>query len=160
MTAFTFTEDNSGPYASVTISWENGQYGDALNDNAWQEDFYRYHDVFHFGLYALQGYSAVVRHFMDKVSSAREQKLEECLAIIAFNDAQHRGFYRQQTPSRHLYKFWRDETMDTLLAPPAYKQWAQNLKQIYGIWQQLADHRGGIVDVDPDKKILSYRLRI
>jgi len=78
--------------------------GDPLTDNAYEDDGYRFHDVLHFGHYAVLGWSPVTRALLkrkrksvaktDEVEDgARALILEELIVAYIYSNARERKYY-------------------------------------------------------------------
>src|SRR5258706_8460255 len=50
----------------VAMEMDGQPLGDPLTDNAYEEDGYRYHDIFHLGYVAVLGWSPVMRKLMGR----------------------------------------------------------------------------------------------
>src|SRR5688572_27976279 len=62
-----FKEVGIGKKAEVSVVFNDSkQLGDIINDNAYENDFYRYHDVFHYSFATLLGWSPCVREMMKR----------------------------------------------------------------------------------------------
>lgn len=63
--AFQESMDKNGKDCiSVTVNGES--FGDQVRDNAYNDDYYRFHDVFHLSYVTALGWSPVARKLMDK----------------------------------------------------------------------------------------------
>ena len=57
-----FEEIGNASKKEVRVTCVNkNQVGDIINDNSYENDYYRYHDVFHFSFAALLGWSPCTR---------------------------------------------------------------------------------------------------
>jgi len=72
------------------------QVGDRINDNSYVEDFYRYHDIFHYSFAALLNWSPCTRALMrrkrkssvlvDEIEDGAKATItEEAISLIIFN---------------------------------------------------------------------------
>ncbi len=164
---FSFTEhmDNTMVRPQVTVKLGAMQWGDPLDDNSYVNDFYRYHDTFHLGLYALTGWSPVTAHFLRQSDqcpthlpppSRQGEMLEECLSIIAFMEAKDRNFFAVDPPSMRLTRLMTDMTRNIALCNNI--NWPDTLTQIYQVHHQLAEHGGGFVQVNAIERLFQYSL--
>lgn len=82
--------------SKVQIRVDGKPFGDKLDDNAHEEDGYRFHDIFHFAYMTTLGWSPVVRSQLnakrrydpkiDRVEDgARSRFLEEGISVFVFN---------------------------------------------------------------------------
>lgn len=87
----------------IALFADDRQIGSELTDNAWADDGYRFHDVFHLANAAVLGWSPVLRALMrrkrksaplvDEVEDgARAIVLDEAVAAVVFNYAKDRAF--------------------------------------------------------------------
>jgi NTP pyrophosphatase (non-canonical NTP hydrolase) len=78
--------------------------GDPLTDNAYEDDGYRFHDVLHFGHYAVLGWSPVIRGLLKRKRKSVEQTdvvedgarsmiLEELIVAYIYSNARERKHY-------------------------------------------------------------------
>src|SRR5690606_16455702 len=72
--------------------------GDPLTDNNYEDDGYRFHDIFHFGYLANLGWSPVLRKLLNKKrksnslideneDGARAQIIEELISLLIYSDS-------------------------------------------------------------------------
>ena len=157
---------DKGVYVKTTI---NGiGIGDALTDNARQDDGYRYHDVFHFAYAAVLGWSPVVRSLLrrkrksdpkvDEVEDgARAAVVEEAISIFVFNQAVDRGWYRDESSMDiGLLKTIRRMTVGLEVNSCTAKQWKKAIILGFSAFSKLREHNGGDIDVNLDAQSLVY----
>lgn len=146
----------------VKISVNDVVIGDALTDNAHEDDGYRFHDVFHLAYAAILGWSPVTRSLLkrkrksnskiDEVEDgARASIIEEAVSILIFNQASDRGFY-QDTSSIDigLLKTIRRMVSGLEVKACTAKQWQNAIRQGYAAFAALKKYSGGNVVVDLD----------
>lgn len=173
--AVRFVEDRSGAFPVVRMEplgelavrvareRERKGLGDPLNDNSFMDDGYRYHDVIHLAHAAVLGWSPVLRALMgakrkkhtpeiDRVEDgARAIATEEGLAAFVFNYLEPDGFlaHDDRLPwdlLKHIRRTVRGlEVQDQ---PPV--AWERTYVQAFGVFRQLTDARGGVVEADLD----------
>ena len=79
--------------------------GDSLSDNVDEEDYYRFHDVFHLSFMTFLGWSPVMRKILgrkrksdrsvdENEDGARAAITEEAISAIVFNVAEDNDFFR------------------------------------------------------------------
>jgi hypothetical protein len=187
MLSFNFQE-MPGPddKPQVVVTFGTSQWGDPLNDNIRGEDFFRYHDLIHLGMYALFNWSPVTRHFLGQETeeelvetplakmiletqnktielqrnysvSKEACQLEEILSLLIFTAADDADLYRDRKPLLSEMNIPYQLVQGTTMRDFTKKQWSQNIAQIFGVYRQMIDHRGGYVDVDPETKYFAYR---
>ena len=88
----------------VAVTFNGEPYGDPLTDNAYADDGYRFHDVFHFAYAAMLGWSPITRRTLkrkrksqpkvDEVDDgARAAIIEEAVSAVVFNHAVSHSFF-------------------------------------------------------------------
>lgn len=153
----------------VKISVNDVVVGDALTDNAHEDDGYRYHDVFHLAYAAVLGWSPVARALLkckrkskskvDEVEDgARAMIIEEAVSILIFNQAEDRGWYRESSAiDIGLLKTIRRMVAGLEVRACTAKQWKKAILQGYEIFDHLKINHGGEVIVDLDNQQISFR---
>lgn len=153
----------------VKISVNDVVIGDALTDNAHEDDGYRYHDVFHLAYAAILGWSPVTRSLLkhkrksnskiDEVEDgARAAIIEEAVSILIFNQAQERGFYTDTSSiDIALLKTIRRMVNGLEVKACTAKQWQKAINQGYAAFSALKESNGGDVVVDLDLQTIHVR---
>lgn len=96
-------EHEKGKRAKMELE-DGTPIGDPLSDNAYADDGYRFHDVLHFGHYAVLGWSPVMRGLLKKKrksdptvddveDGARAAILEELIVAYIYSNAKERKYY-------------------------------------------------------------------
>lgn len=157
-----------GVYVKVSVN--DIVLGDALTDNAHEDDGYRYHDAFHLAYAAVLGWSPVVRALLkckrksnakiDEVEDgARAAIIEEAASILIFNQAEQRGWYADASSiDLGLLKTVRRLVGSLEVKLCTAKQWQNAIRQGYAVFTELKQNGGGDVIVDLDQQMLQYRL--
>ena len=152
-----------------------------MDDNAWHEDFYRYHDCFHLGLYALTKHSLTLDYFYDPNKNAY-QPVENPL-MVTVKDSEGEIIKRYEAGSLENDRVEKREEILSLMSfhyaqkenffqnqkpskrccrilkmlaeqtPWQKTNWRQILPPIYAVFEQLKQNRGGIVQVDQERQI-------
>jgi hypothetical protein len=153
----------------VKISVNDVVLGDALTDNAHEDDGYRYHDVFHLAYAAVLGWSPVVRsllkckrksvHKIDEVEDgARAAIIEEAVSLLIFNQAEERGWYAESSAiDIGLLKTIRRLVAGLEVSACTAKQWQKAIYQGYTVFKELKENNGGGVEVNLDKQKIEYK---
>ena len=92
-----------GSAASVRVTVDGQEFGDPLRDNRYEDDGYRFHDIFHLAYAAVLGWSPLTRKFLnrkrksdprvdDVEDGGRAIVIEEGIAALVFSYAEVRGF--------------------------------------------------------------------
>lgn len=152
----------------LKIEYNGGQLGDPITDNSYNEDGYRYHDIFHFGYVAFLGWSPVIRKLMkikrksqevtDEVEDgARAAIIEELVSLFVYSHAQnHQLFkYTDRVDSETLRDIQRlvskIEVKDCTT-----RQWETAIIQAYKVLDELQKNKGGRVLVSIKNRKLLY----
>ena len=147
---------------------DSKQLGDIINDNAHQNDFYRYHDIFHYSFATLLGWSPCTRAMMRKKrksnqtldeieDGARATITEEALSMIIFNEAKRKNYFKGASKvSRTTLRFIKEMTENFEVKVRSTKEWEKAILKAYKIFSLLIKHRGGRVEFDAVKKVISY----
>lgn len=149
---------------------KNGVFiGDALTDNAHDDDGYRYHDAFHFAYAAVLGWSPVTRALLrrkrksdpkiDEVEDgARAIIVEEAIALFLFNQALIRNEFRELSSiDISLLKTVRRLCGDLEVKECTAKQWQSAIFRGYEVFRALRDNHGGTVSLNLDKASISFK---
>lgn len=101
-----FIGDDNKAYTSIKVNGE--KFGDPLRDNAYHDDYYRFHDVFHFSYVVVLGWSPIVRRFLnckrknkddinndiDEVEDGgRAAVIDEAISALVFSHAGDHNFF-------------------------------------------------------------------
>jgi len=145
---------------------EGGQVGNSLRDNAYEDDGYRYHDIFHLTLAALFGWSPVYRKLLrecghvalakrtptstdDAEDGGRAQVLDEAIALTAYGyAADHDMFANTKAVDWELLRSIKRMTENVEVRDRTTKEWNDTILRAFEIWRQLRAHRGGVVRGD------------
>jgi NTP pyrophosphatase (non-canonical NTP hydrolase) len=143
--------------------------GDALTDNAYDDDGYRFHDVFHLGFLASLGWSPVLRDLLkckrksnikvDEVEDgARAAIIEEAISIFIFNRARFLNFFENpKTIDLSLLKSVMSLVGHLEVKRCTAKQWRRAIDIGYAAFRDLKTNSGGIIEVNLDAHTLTYR---
>ncbi|MFO0575758.1 MAG: nucleoside triphosphate pyrophosphohydrolase family protein [Polyangia bacterium] len=152
---------------------ENGNeipLGDKLNDNAYEDDGYRYHDVLHLAYYALLGWSPVMRALLKKKrkqnktideveDGARAALLEEAVTAYIFqiaNTPQNRLFESATEVDTKVLKTVRSITRHLEVKKATLRQWERAILKGYEIFRQIKTHKSGSVTINLLERTITY----
>ena len=107
-----FEEVRQGSSVRVVLAMNGVQIGDRLTDNTYEEDGYRFHDVFHLSYAAILGWSPTIRSFMklkrksnsriDEVEDGgRAIAIEEAISALVFDYAKGYSFFESTNSLDH-----------------------------------------------------------
>ena len=137
--------------------------GDPLTDNAYEDDGYRYHDVFHLTLAATFGWSPVYRKLLrkckhvalanrtppskdDAEDGGRAQVLEEAIALAAYGYAADHALFENTTAvDWQLLRHIKRLTDTVEVKDRTTKQWNDVILRAFEVWRDLVRNGGGVV---------------
>ncbi len=142
--------------------------GDPLDDNAYEEDHYRFHDALHLAHAAVLGWSPLTRSLLGKKrrsqpevdrveDGARAIFLEEGLVAFVFTEAERRGFFENTARvDWELLKTIQRITdhLEVRNQPPV--AWQSAILQGYEVWRALRANGGGSVELNLDARTFKY----
>jgi hypothetical protein len=131
--------------------------GDALTDNAYEDDGYRYHDAFHIAYMVVLGWSPVMRSLLkrkrkadpevDEVEDgARARALEEGISIMVFSQSQPDAEGPSLFTDRAQIPFWLLESIKKMtpsleVSVRNVNEWRRAIAAGYAVFDQLRKHR-------------------
>lgn len=153
---------------SVLFNCER-QLGDVINDNSYENDFYRYHDIFHYTFATLLGWSPCARAMMkrkrksnlqyDRVEDgARAIITEEAISIIIFNEAKRKKFFSAANSkvSKTTLKIIKGMTENFEVRIRSVEEWENAIKKSYEMFRLLIKNKGGYVQFDAVQHSIKY----
>lgn len=165
----TFKEVGVGEKGEVRVILNDGkQLGDIINDNSYGNDFYRYHDVFHYSFATLLGWSPCTRAMMrrkrksdallDEIEDgARAAITEEALSMIIFNEAKRKRYFNNvKKVSGTTLRIIKEMTETFEVKVRSTKEWENTILKAYEVFRQLVKNKGGKVEFDAEKKQIVY----
>jgi hypothetical protein len=175
-----FVEDEGPGYPVVRVeplgafgeryrAWAARKHlGDPLNDNAIQDDGYRYHDVIHIAHATVLGWSPVLRQIsgskrkqdpnIDRIQDrARAVAIEEGLSAFVFNYVEPEGFLVGRSHlDWELLKHIRRVVGGLEVASQPPVAWQRAYLQGFAVFRQLLANGGGTVRADMDERTIIY----
>lgn len=147
----------------------NGErIGDELTDNAYEDDGYRYHDIFHFGYVAYLGWSPVARkNFENKrkkdpkidevEDGARSEIVEELISLYVYSHAQnHQLFKYSNRIDTEILKTIQKMVSNIEVRDCKLHQWETAIINSYRVFEELRKNKGGRVLVSLKNRKLLY----
>lgn len=164
-----FSEVGSNDRAQVRVVVNDSkQLGDIINDNAYKNDFYRYHDIFHYSFATLLGWSPCTRAMMkckrksnqslDEIEDgARAAITEEALSMIIFNEAKRKDFFKNtQKISKTTLRIIKEMTENFEVNVRTTKEWRFAILKAYEVFRLLVENKGGKVEFDANERRIRY----
>ena len=163
-----FEELSNEHYSQVKVTLNNQQAGDIIDDNAHQDDGYRYHDVFHYTFATLLEWSPCARAMLkrkrkscaetDRVEDgARAAITEEAISLIIFSDAKLNNFYEGRSHiNDHILEIIKNMTASFEVANRSKEDWEKAILKSYEMFRLLNKNNGGVISFNTDQKIVKY----
>jgi NTP pyrophosphatase (non-canonical NTP hydrolase) len=139
----------------------NGRsFGAKLKDNAYENDGYRFHDIFHLAAATMLGWSPVLRALLEKKRKSnasvdevedggRAIAIEEGVSAVVFSYAsQHSFFDGVSTIDWSLLRTCHEMTSRLEVGSRTLYEWEQMLLKCYEVWRQVRENGGGIIQCD------------
>ena len=138
--------ENGQEFVEVEVNGE--KFGNDLRDNAYDEDYYRYHDIFHFSYVVVLGWSPVVRKFLsckrksdvkvDEIEDGgRAQVIDEAISAFIFNYAEHHNYFEGTGGVDYsLLRIVKNLTKHLEVNVCTTKQWEDAILLGFEIWRK------------------------
>lgn len=164
----TFREVREGARIEVRVEIGGRFVGAALTDNAYKDDGYRFHDVFHMAYASILGWSPVLRRLMrlkrrsrpliDEVEDGgRAAVIEEGIAAVAFDYARKHQFLDGVLDiDEALLTTLRGMGSHLEVASQPLFAWRQAVLDSFAVWRELMKNGGGQVEADLDHRRIRY----
>lgn len=164
-----FEEIYNESYPQVKVTLNNQQAGDIIDDNSYQDDGYRYHDVFHYTFATLLEWSPCARAMLkrkrkscaetDRVEDgARAAITEEAISLIIFNDAKANNFYEGTSKiNNHILEIIQRMTSSFEVAIKSKEEWQNAILKSYEMFRLLRENKGGVITFNTDLKKIDYK---
>lgn len=142
--------------------------GDPLTDNTYEDDGYRFHDIFHYGYVAYLGWSPVIRKLMarkrktdetidENEDGARAQITEELISLYIYNHAQnHQLLKYSKSVDTNVLKTVQQLVSQIEVKDCTAKQWETAILNSYQVFDKLCHNNGGRVLVSLKNRELIY----
>jgi NTP pyrophosphatase (non-canonical NTP hydrolase) len=161
--------ENNGKKLVKIIDKRNGELiGDPLTDNNYEDDGYRFHDIFHFGYLANLGWSPVLRKLLKKKrksdpiideneDGARAQIIEELISLFIYSESKDSKLLKySKNIDTTLLKLVQRFVKDLEVRDCSAKKWETTILNSYGIFNKLIENDGGRVLVSKKNRMLTY----
>lgn len=155
----TFNSVEVGQNTKTRVSINGIQMGDFIDDNSRENDFYRFHDIFHYTFAAFLGWSPCTRSMMrrkrksdpvvDEIEDgARATITEESISLIVFNKAKKSNFFEGERISNSLLNLIKEMTSTFEVNVKSKQDWERAILQGYSLFRELVKNNGGKVHFD------------
>lgn len=162
----TNTDDHGIPHVQLFNGIE--KIGDDLTDNAYTDDGYRLHDVFHLSFMAILGWSPVMRKLFDckrrsnrlldeNEDGGRANVIDEAIAAIIFIEAKNNNFFEGiESIEYGILRTIKDLTAHLEVNRCSMKEWETAILTGFKIWRQVKTSHNGIIRGDLNARTLEF----
>jgi hypothetical protein len=162
-----FIEDSKNKI-KIIDKRDGNAIGDPLTDNAYDDDGYRFHDIFHYGYLAVLGWSPVLRKLLNKKrksnpivdeneDGARAQITEELVSLFIYQHTlDHDLLKYSKSVDSGIIKKVKSLVVKTEVQECSGKQWEHAILNSYAIFNKLRENNGGRVIVSKKNRSLIY----
>jgi NTP pyrophosphatase (non-canonical NTP hydrolase) len=164
------TVDGSGtPQGSVIMRAfvDGARLGDDLTDNSYDDDGFRFHDVFHLSYAAVLGWSPITRALMrrkrksnpkvDEVEDGgRAKVIEEGISAMVFSYAERHNFLEgAEAVSYDLLRTIKGMTKHLEVARCSAAEWERAIMAGFAVWRAIRGQGAGRLEVDLDRRTIT-----
>ena len=156
---------SDGPGRTITLI--NGKkFGDPLRDNRYEDDGYRFHDIFHLTYASVLGWSPTLRALLrrkrksnpvvDEVEDGgRALVIEEGISAMVFSYAERRNFLEgAEGINYELLRTIKDMTAHLEVSCRTEGDWERAIVTGFRIWRQVKANGEGELRADLNKGIV------
>ena len=153
-----------GGDAGRAITTVNGvELGNQLRDNRYEDDGYRYHDIFHLSYVSVLGWSPTVRALLrrkrksdpkvDEVEDGgRAIVIEEGIASMVFSYAERRNYLEgAEGVDYDVLRTIKDMTYHLEVSRCTEGDWERAIMTGFQLWRQVRANGGGHLWVDLER---------
>lgn len=164
---FREVDGNDGKlYAEIYVNGK--QFGDPLRDNAYNDDFYRFHDVFHLSYVVVLGWSPIARRFLEckRINDDQQNEVEdggraavidEAISALVFDYAtNHNYFDGTNGVDYELLRTVRSLTKYLEVKKRTEKEWETAILLGFEIWRELKEKRKGRIICNMYEKTMIF----
>ena len=150
-----------------TLTYVNSeQLGSYLTDNRYEDDGYRFHDIFHLAYAAVLGWSPTVRALLgrkrksnpetDRIEDGRQAILiEEGISAMVFSYAERRNFLDgARALDYDLLRNIKSMTAHLEVSDRTQGEWERAITTGFDAWRQVKETGGGQLQADLERGTL------
>ena len=151
----------------VRISIDGTQIGDVIDDNSYEKDFYRYHDVFHYTFATMLDWSPCTRAMLGRKrksiplideceDGARATITEEAISLMLFSEAKRTNLFENKKVSKTLLKIIKQMTEPFEVRTKTELEWERAILKGYELFKSLVRNRGGKIEFFKENRTAIY----
>lgn len=152
----------------IGMFYQGKQIGNDLTDNAYEEDGYRFHDVFHLAFMAILGWSPVIRKLLGKKrksnktvdeveDGARAGIIEEAISVMVYAHAKDHNFYRDiDVIDFDLLNTIKGMVRNLEVRNISTSLWEKALIEGYSVYRDLKEKNGGKIYLNLTQRTIKF----
>ena len=152
----------------VDIYVNGEKFGNPIRDNHYEDDYYRYHDLFHFSYVTVLGWSPTGRGLMHKKrrsndwineieDGGRAIVIDEAISALVFEHARNHNFYDGiKTIDEQLLHTIRQLTRHLEVKKATPRQWEQAILTGFDVWRKMRKEKTGRVVCNLHEKTMFF----
>ncbi len=165
---FTPYQENGQKKVKILNYETKAPIGGVLTDNTYDEDGYRFHDIFHYGNLAYLGWSPVLRKLLDKKrkskpeideneDGARAAIIEEAISLYIYGHAKNHGLLKySESIDTEILNTVKQLVSQIEVGDCTARQWELAILGSYKVFNFLKENDGGRVLVSKKNRKLHY----
>lgn len=163
-----FVETKNGKTPQVQMLLNGKQVGDIISDNSYQNDFYRYHDVFHYTFATMLSWSPCTRSMMRKKrksipiideveDGARATITEEAISLMLFSEAKKNNLFEDKKHiDKVILRIIKEMTEPFEVREKTENDWENAIIKGYDMFRKLVKNRGGDIYFNMNERKIEY----
>ena len=160
------TDKNGKDCVDIFVNGE--RFGSPIRDNHYEDDYYRYHDVFHFSYATILGWSPTARGLMHRKRRSNEKVneiedggraivIDEAISALVFEHAKIHNYYDGITTlDEKLLQTIRLLTGHLEVKRASLKEWEQAILTGFKIWRIMRDTKQGRIVCNLHEKTMMF----
>lgn len=159
---------NKDGQGCVEILVNGEEFGAPIRDNHYEDDYYRYHDLFHFSYVTVLGWSPTVRGLMHRKrrsdkkineveDGGRAVVIDEAISALVFEHAKAHNYYEGvETLDDQLLQTIRLLTGHLEINKATLKQWEKAILTGFEVWRKMREEKAGRVICNLHEKTMLF----
>jgi len=153
----------------VKVLLNGNRIGDVINDNSKVEDYYRFHDIFHFTFASFLRWSPCTRAMLNTKrksnpeldeyeDGARATITEEAISLMLFSEAKKRNYFKNEEIPNSILSLIKEMTKPFEVSIKSKTDWKVAITKGYELFQNLILHKGGKVTFNSEQKQATFSI--
>lgn len=153
----------------VDVFIDGKKFGHPVRDNHYKDDYYRYHDIFHFSYVTMLGWSPTSRGFMGRKRRSNETinevedggraiVIDEAISVLVFEHAKNHDFYDGiDTLDQELLGTIQLLTGHLEVKKATPKEWERAILAGFKVWRKMRETKEGKVICNLREKTMRFK---